>query len=163
MVNRFLLDTNCFIESAHRWHPTAVFPGFWDGILAQNQAGILFTIDMVAKEIRDSEIENWLKLHPTFILPPEQKVLDMFSSLVNWVQKNKYFDTAEKNEFYGKADGWLVAYASVYQMTVVTQEERAKPGSHQIKIPNLCEEMKVECINFPKLIKQLKFKLVLHQ
>ena len=163
MANRFLLDTNCFIESAHRWHPFAVFPGFWDGLLEQNQAGHLFTIDMVVKEILDSEIEGWLKQNPSFILPPEQKVLEVYASLVNWVQNHRNFDMTEKNDFHKKADGWLVAYASAYQMTVVSQEERAKAGSHQIKIPNLCEQMGVGCINFPKLIKQLTFKLVLEE
>ena len=163
MADKFLLDTNCFIESAQRWHPFSVFPGFWDGLLLQNQEGSLFTIKNVVEEVHDDDVTNWLKQCPTFILPLEQKVVDKYSSLVNWVNDQKEFDATEKNEFYKKADGWLVAYASAYQMSVVSQEERAKLGSHRIKIPNLCDEMGVECINFPKLIKQMDFKLVLQR
>ena len=114
-------------------------------------------------EIHDDEITNWLKQNPTFILSPEPEILKKYASLVNWVDNQKQFDAADKNEFYAKADGWLVAYASAHQMSVVSQEERAKVGSHRIKIPNLCDEMGVEFINFPKLIKQVDFKLVLQQ
>jgi len=163
MAEKFLLDTNCFIESAQRWHPFSVFPGFWDGLLAQNRAGSLFTIKNVLDEVHDDDVINWLKQIPTFILPLEQKVVDEYKSLVNWVNNQKEFDATEKNEFYTKADGWLVAYASAYQMSVVSQEERAKSGSHQIKIPNLCDEKGVEFINFPKLIRRMDFKLVLQK
>jgi len=163
MADTFLLDTNCFIESAQRWHPFSVFPGFWDGLLMQNQARSLFTILNVVDEIHDDEVTNWLKQNPTFILPLEPQVLNAYKSLVNWVDNQKQFDATEKNEFYTKADGWLVAYASAYQMSVVSQEERAKTGSHRIKIPNLCDEMGVEFINFPKLIKQMDFQLVLQK
>jgi len=163
MTDKFLLDTNCFIESAQRWYPFSVFPGFWDGLLAQNQAGNLFTIKNVLDEVHDDDIVRWLKQHPTFILPLEQEVVNKYASLVNWVNDQKEFDASEKNAFFKIADGWLVAYASAYQMSIVSQEERAKSGSHRIKIQNLCDEMGVEFINFPKLIKQLDFKLVLQK
>lgn len=50
------------------------------------------------------------------------------------------------------AAGWLVAYASVEAVTVVTNEESAPDSKTVIKLPDVCNRFEVRCKKtFPML------------
>ena len=49
------------------------------------------------------------------------------------------------------ADPFIIAKAELCSGIVVTQEEYKPNG---VKIPNVCEERKIECINLEKFMEQ---------
>ena len=54
------------------------------------------------------------------------------------------------------ADPWVIAHALAKNATVVTKEVKVTAvSSKKIKIPNVCENMNVRCINDFKMIDEL--------
>lgn len=60
-----------------------------------------------------------------------------------WVQRNhQYFDRA-KAKFATEADGWLVAYAKVHGVTVVTNEQPRPESRNRVLLPDVCAQFDV--------------------
>ena len=62
----------------------------------------------------------------------------------------------------GKNDLKLIVYAKLCRKTVVTEEGK-QPGKpkekYNSKIPLVCKEQGVECINFVEMLKRLDIKI----
>lgn len=70
-------------------------------------------------------------------------VTGSYTEVMLWVQRNpQYFDSA-KAQFATGADGWLVAYARVRGLTVVTLELPRPEARNQIKLPDVCSAFSV--------------------
>jgi len=80
--------------------------------------------------------------------------------MVNWVFNEPQFTPAARAEFASVADGWLVAYADVNDLVVVTQEEYAPEVKRKVPIPNVCEEFEVEYVNTFEMLRALNVKFV---
>ena len=50
-------------------------------------------------------------------------------------------------KFLDGADLWIIAAARTLGATVVTQEQAAGAGTRKIKIPNVCAQFDVNCLN----------------
>ena len=54
------------------------------------------------------------------------------------------------------ADPWVIAHAMSEEAVVVTKEEKiTASNSKKIKIPNVCENMEIPCINDFEMIKEM--------
>jgi len=74
------------------------------------------------------------------------------------VQRNpQYFDHA-KAKFATGADGWLVAYARVHGVTVVTNEERRPEAKREIKLPDVCAQFGVTYTDTFRMLKDLAIR-----
>jgi len=75
--------------------------------------------------------------------------------LVRNIFSNKRFEdlVSRKSILKGApvADPFLIEKAELYSGTIVTQEEYKPNG---VKIPNVCEERKVKCMNLEKFMEQ---------
>jgi hypothetical protein len=168
---RFLLDTNCFIEPCNTYYPFCYAPAFWAALIHGHEAGMVFTLNEVKKEITEKkidEISNWIgqKGFPaTFVQKVTDVTIQRYKEIQNWVGQHPYFSRSEKNKFADKkTDGYLVAHAKASNMVIVTQEKFiVDPKATRIKIPNLCKQFDVECINLFGMLKQLNVRFVLEQ
>lgn len=88
-------------------------------------------------------------------------MIELFSSVIAWVNAQPQFAQAAKAEFASVADGWLVAYAKVNGMTVVTHEEFAPDVKKRVPLPNVCIEFDVEYVNTFEMLNDLGVKFVL--
>jgi hypothetical protein len=159
----YIWDANCLIESAGKWYPFDVVPGFWDAVVSNNKKRRVFTIDKIAAEIKEGKINDWLKSVPNFILPTDTPTLQEYAKIIEYVQSNSRYAEPHRQHFASGADGYLVAYAKSHNMTVVTQETRVPENSPKIKIPNLCEHFNVRYIALPEMIKMLDMQLILNR
>jgi hypothetical protein len=59
----YLLDANVFIDAKNRYFAFDIVPAFWDWLVAQHQAGKLFTVQAVYDEIVDGgdDLAAWMK------------------------------------------------------------------------------------------------------
>ena len=73
-------------------------------------------------------------------------------------ESDQYKDEA-KAEFATGADGWLIAYASVSRLVLVTHEEESADAKKRVPIPNICRVFNVECVNTFEMLKALNVKL----
>jgi hypothetical protein len=60
---------------------------------------------------------------------------------------------AAKAEFAAAADGWVIAFAQVNRLIVVTQEVYAPDVQKKVPIPNVCLEFNVGCVARSKCLK----------
>ena len=165
MSKRYLLDANPFIEAKNRYYGFDICPGFWLSLLAQHAAKRIVSIDRVAGELKeqDDAVRDWVvnQAPDTFFKRTEdQAVIDRFQATVNWVYAQPQFTAAAKAEFASVADGWLVAYAAVNGMIVVTHEQYAPGAQRAVPIPNVCIEFNVEYVNTFEMLRDLGEKFV---
>jgi hypothetical protein len=174
---RYILDANVFIEAKNKYYRFDVCPGFWNALIAQHKKDRIISIDRVRGELikkskPDEPIEDvdrlseWArqKVPGTFFKKTQDKeVIDAFQEMVNWVNSETQFTPAAKAEFADieNADGWVVAYAKVNGLVVVTHEEYAPAVQRKVPVPNVCLEFGVDPVNTFEMLAELKVKLIL--
>lgn len=70
------------------------------------------------------------------------------------------YDSTALSAFARGEDSWLVAYAHVHKMTVVTLEVRAPQSRSSIKIPDVCKEFDIPCVNTFSMLATLQHQLI---
>lgn len=165
MSNKFLLDANAFIEAKDRYYGFDICPGYWSSLLAQHDSKRLFSIDRIADELneQDDVVKQWIenKVPATFFKKTEdQAVIDKFQEMVNWVYSQPQFTDAAKTEFASVADGWVIAYAAVNGLVVVTHEQFAPEAKRKVPMPNVCVEFDVNYVDTFSMLRELGEKFI---
>lgn len=165
MSERYLLDANAFIEARNRHYGFDICPGFWSSLIAQHEANRVYSIDRIANELKeqDDEVKEWVEKQApnTFFKKTEdQAVIDKFREMMNWVYSQQQFKDEAKSEFASVADGWLLAYASVNGLIIVTHEQFAPAARRSIPIPNVCVEFEIAYVNTFEMLRALGEKFI---
>ncbi len=164
--NRYVLDANVFIQSHRMHYAFDICPGFWSALKRQHDLGKVCSIDKVKAELIEEgdQLAAWVKNaapEAFFRETADANVINVFSKLVNWAQTQSQFTPEAKAEFATVADAWLVAFARVNGLTVVTHEEYAPQAKRSIKIPNVCVEFGVNYCSTFEMLRGLKEQFVL--
>ncbi len=154
-----LLDTNIFIEAQKRYYAQDICPGFWDCLLHHCNEGTLRSIDRVREEIRKKmdRLWIWAREAPSdlFVSSSEQSVQEAFFEIMNWVEQQEFKNEA-KVDFAQGADGWLVAYAKVHSMMLITDEVKDLRIRKKVPIPNVCEQFNIQCKGTFEMLRTLE-------
>ena len=162
----YCLDADVFITAWNVTYPKSVFPTLYQEMQGKLPSEIILIkpifdeIEPVSGKIdsqtlkKQHPVRTWLKndlsINETLIDDSvEQKALELM---------NKY-ETEEHSKGASEADIKLISYALLYSHTVVTleAEQNQKPlKKSKYKIPLICLEEAVECINFVELLKRCK-------
>jgi hypothetical protein len=146
----YVLDSDVFIAAKNSYYAFSICPGFWDSLIHHHGAGDVRSIDRVRSELlagrKTEDLVQWVKeqLPPAFFLDTdEEAVTDAYGQVMLWVQRSaQYFDQA-KAKFATEADGWLVAYAMIHEVTVVTNEQPRPQSRNRILLPDVCAQFNV--------------------
>ena len=146
----YALESDVFIAAKDSYYAFAICPGFWDSLLHHHGAGNVCSIDRVRSELlagrKTEDLVLWVKgqLPSAFFKDTdEEAVLNAYGAIMLWVQRNpQYFDQA-KAKFATEADGWLVAYAMVHGVTVITNEQSRPQSRNRILLPDVCAQFNV--------------------
>ena len=144
----YLLDTNIFIEAHRRYYSLTICPGFWNCLEHYSQEPRILSIDRVRQEIAEGDaLDAWVNAAPDglFVSTREDPVIRAFTEMMDWVTSSTQFRQDAKDQFARAADGWVVAYAKVHGMTVVTHERHAPDAQKNVPIPNVCIGFDVDC------------------
>ncbi|SDS14170.1 protein of unknown function [Maribacter dokdonensis] len=164
-MNKYILDSNFFIQAHRSIYPLDVVQSFWLKIKSLSQAGIITSIDKVKKEIFDnSSHEDELKLWCDSNLSNEffintDTVLENYISIVNWTNSMSHHYTSNAiQEFLETdlADPWLIAFAMSNNWTIVTYEKSQPERKNRIKIPEVCNHFNIRYINTMQMFRELK-------
>jgi hypothetical protein len=150
MDRPYVLDSDVFIAAKNSYYAFAICPGFWDSLIHHHGAGNVCSIDRVRSELlagRETEdLVRWVKsdVPPEFFMDTgEEAIADAYGRVMLWVQRHsQYFDQA-KAKFATEADGWLVAYAMVHGVTVITNEQPRPQSRNRILLPDVCTQFDV--------------------
>jgi len=150
MDRPYLLDSDVFIAAKNSYYAFAICPGFWDSLIHHQGLGNVCSIDRVKSELlagrKTEDLVQWVKNEvPSafFMETGEQAVANSFGQVMLWVQRNPQYFNQAKAKFATEADGWLVAYAMVHGMTVVTNEQPRPKSRNRILLPDVCSQFNV--------------------
>jgi Domain of unknown function (DUF4411) len=159
--NKYLLDANVFIEAKRRYYAFDLCPGYWDCLVWNQQSGRLQSIDRVKEEFERGadELTEWAKSvmpQACFASCDEEAVTGQYAQIMAWVQNQDQFFPEAKAEFAASADGWLIAYAKVNSLIVVTQEVFAPDARKKVPIPNVCEAFGIPYVDTFEMLRDLQ-------
>lgn len=142
-MKKYCLDTNVFIEAWNKYYSMKLSPGYWDVLDDLAQKGIIFCTQEVKYEIEkvDDKLTQWIKTRNHFFKEITENVQ---SCLRNVLQFERLVDSSKTRSV---ADPWVIAHAMAENAVVVTKEEPTPLLTKRIKIPDVCKELKVKCIN----------------
>jgi len=160
----YLLDANTYIQAKNFYYQLGFCPAYWNFLDQQFETGMLASIKNVYDELSDTgdDLAEWVKDRKEHFHPiTSQKVQEQYIVIVNHIEALPNKSRASVNAFLDSADPWLIATAALTGEIVVTQEKLVASNSHKIKIPNICKDFNVQCINTFNMLKDLDAKFVL--
>lgn len=164
-TKKFSIDADVLIQSHRERMPLDIAPGFWEGLEEAGRAGRVIVIRSVFKEIASGgdELAAWIQEREAIFVQEDRddetqlRYADLTAKIAD---RQPQYRLHALEEFFGKADSWLVAQAAAHDCVVVTQEAMAPDGLRQVKIPDACALLKVPCVKTIELIRTLGIKLV---
>lgn len=162
----YVADTNFFIQAHRVTYPLDVVPGFWNKVRELALQGKIVSMDKVRNEIfkNDDELKEWCENN----LPPEfwkdsTRNLSEYSRVAVWgASQSQNYTTNAIQEFLDaeEADAFLIAFAlaDLDNRKVVTYERSSHKRS-KIKIPDVCNVFRINCIDPITMFRELQEKI----
>ncbi len=162
----YLLDACVLIDANRDYYPIERVPEFWDWMLEMGRLGrIKIPLEFYEEVIfprpqkdKEDPLVEWLKTYnETLVLDEEASV-----ELVARVTEQGYAsDLTDEEVVKMGRDPFLVAYAlvDIQERSVVTTEN-SRPSRRRAnrKLPDVCNDFNVRCINTFTLIQELDFR-----
>ena len=149
--NRFLIDSNVFINAKYFHYNFKYCKVFWDLLIALHNKGLVFSINSVKKELmaKPDEIADWVQNEvPLSFFEDENTSIKSYAVLMNWAQ-GLNVDKKAKDDFASadKADAFLIAHAMTHGFTIITHEKSSPGAKKRIMIPNAADDHGIKTIS----------------
>lgn len=158
----YLLDADVFIRAKNLHYGLDFCPAFWNWLVANNVAGMVFSVEKVGDEVRAvaDELSEWAEAcGPGFFLRPDATVFPSLAAVSTWAG-NQQYEPSAVNTFLQVADYYLVAHAHARRHTVVTHEIPSA-STRKIKIPDACIGLGVKCMTPYEMLRRERARFVL--
>ena len=152
-----VVDTNILIGAYIKDYISTVFPGVWQFLDHQVQAGRLVLISAVRREVLHPDgLVDWVQDHAQHVVreTEDTSVVQQYERVITWVRDSRFTPRAS-DDFARGADGWLVSYGQVKGMAVVTNEAFNTESRKHVPIPNVCREFDVEHLSASVMFERL--------
>ena len=161
----YLLDANVLIDASRDYYPITRVPEFWDWLLEMGRLGRIKVPQEIYEEVifprpsKDNEdpLVEWLKENSETLVLDEEAVVELVGRVTEKGYANDLTDV--EIEKIGR-DPFLVAYALVDRQNrsvVTTEHSSPKKQRANRKLPDVCLDFNVGCINTFALIQELDF------
>ena len=156
---KYCIDTNVLIQAWQKYYSPRFCPDYWTILNELGNQGIIFIPQMVNEEIlrTDDELSKWLKKSNIPVLIIDTKVTNLLKAIyaADPSHKNLVDNTKQRS----LADPWVIAHAINENAIIVTKEEKVNAtNTSRIKIPNVCDNMKIPWINDFQFIEKLNIR-----
>jgi len=156
------LDCNIFVEAKNGPYAFDIAPGFWNWLEGLSLNGTVRSSIHVYTELQNGsdQLSRWtrtLKKSSGLFVTPSRSVQKRCGEIAAFVQK--HYGAPQAASFLAGADPWIVAHALDDGGIVVTQETRVPSTSRQVKIPNVCDEFRVEHLGAYDAFRKLGLRL----
>ena len=165
-MTHFLVDSNTFIQAKNFHYGFDICAGFWRSLDVNHGKERIFSIDRVKTELLEGndELKDWAKdkSRTSFFEPTDDiEVIEKTAEILDWLQDQDQYKEAGKADFSAKADPWLIAYAYVHGLTIVTHEQLRLETKKRVPIPNVCDEFDVDYTDVFEMLRTLKTRMVM--
>ncbi|NAS14435.1 DUF4411 family protein [Poritiphilus flavus] len=155
----YCLDANVLIQAWQKYYSPEISPSYWDTLNDLGRRGIIFVPSAVKDEIEKGEddLYLWLKSSSIPIRQIDGQVTKCLKDIYAANPTHKYL--VSSNGIHSLADPWVIAHAINENAVVVTKEIKdvyKKPT--KIKIPHVCDNMKIKWINDFDFIKEVNIR-----
>ena len=161
----YCIDANVLIQSWQKYYSPDLCPDYWNILNELGRQGRIFIPEEVKNEIvvadnpdkTEDDLSKWLKRSSIPIHKPTENVIACWQKILQANPTHKLLVDNIKGR--SLADPWLIAHAMDANATVVTKENiESAMNSKRIKIPNVCQNMEVRCIDDFAFIKEIGVK-----
>ncbi len=155
-MNLYCLDANCFIEAWNKYYSPDFCEDYWSILSKLSLEGNIIIPYMVQQEIEkvDDNLKSWLTKEKIAISQIDEDIEKCLKEIYS--KDEKHSQLVDNKKGRSLADPWVIAHAMAKKATVVTKEEKiTDPATKRIKIPNVCYNMGIKCINDYDFIKEL--------
>ena len=161
----YCIDANVLIQSWQKYYSPVLCPDYWDILNELGKQGRIFIPEEVKNEIvvadhpdkTEDDLSKWLKRSSIPIHKPTENVIACWQKILRADPIHKLLVDNIKGR--SLADSWLIAHAMDSKATVVTKENiESAMNSGRIKIPNVCQNMGVRCIDDFEFLKEIGVK-----
>lgn len=169
-MGNYCVDANIFIAAWHKNYPIYIFPSLWKEIANKKSEIILIKpifdeIEPVSPADKKIQIANKRTKYPIRMWLIENGFTE--TSIDDNVNKASlelevHYETNEISKGAGRKDILLISYAKEKGKTVVTLEgeQLQQPKEkYNYKIPLICHEQAVDCIDFVKMVAKLGIRI----
>ena len=147
----FCIDTSALIKLEPYYKD--VFPSLWEsleGLLNEGRLVAPFEVFTEIEEKFPDDWKKWVKTHKKMFIDTGD-IITKAKQIQNW-----YLGLTDKNDTKTNADYFVIALAQYMgSWTVVTDESRKKNG---MKIPNVCDKMRIPCVNVYNFFRKCNWK-----
>lgn len=144
----YCLDSNVLIQAWQKYYSPVICPSYWDVLNNLGVQNRIFIPRIVFEEITRTEdaLSKWIKTSNIPVLEINSGVAQCLKEIYATNPYHKFLVDNTKQR--SLADPWVIASAMSEDACVVTKEEKiTAANTDRIKIPNVCENMHVRCIN----------------
>lgn len=161
----YCLDANVLIQSWQKYYAPDLCSDYWDILNELGKQARIFIPEEVKKEIvvtedpdkSEDDLSKWLKRSTIPIRKPTEKVIVCWQKILQADPSHKLLVDNIKGR--SLADPWVISHAMEMNATVVTKENaESAMNSKRIRIPNVCKNMGVRCIDDFEFIKEIGLK-----
>jgi len=153
----YVYDTGAFFDLGH-FYPSR-FPTIWTHIDKLVMEGRLWSVREVRREIENNcpfpHIEEWVAKNRHIFRKPESSELEVVTEIF---KVSNFLGLVRRSHILKGlpvADPFIVAAAKVHKSSVVTREIFKDKGA---RIPTVCKEFGVTCINVEQFMEKEKLK-----
>lgn len=165
MGRPFILDANVLITASRQYYGFDTCPGFWELMAKGFHAGLLVSHRKVYEELKEGEdrLWDWASRLPRECFPREtQDELRHYVDLQNWAAGRNYRKVAlERFGADAYADPWICAKAKALDAVLVTNEVSAPNAKNDVKLPDACAAIGVECCDTFRMLQRLNASFLL--
>ena len=152
----YCLDANVLIQAWQNYYSPKFCKDYWDVLDELGSRGTIFIPAIVRDEIvrTDDDLSQWLTGSKIQVREIDEPVTHCLQDIYSKNPLHKLL--VDNTRYRSLADPWVIAHAIKEKAIVVTKEEKITAlNSNKIKIPNVCDNMGVPCINDFHLIERL--------
>lgn len=161
----YIIDSDVLISAKNSYYSFEICPGFWESLIQHFQSGEVFTLDRIRQELlagrEDDDLVHWVKndVPADFFLNSQSaEIVAAFTEIMLWVQRHQQYYDSAKAKFATEADGWLVAFARVNGVTVITNEQPRPESRNRILLPDVCDQFGVKNNDTFAMLKALRVR-----
>ena len=160
----YLLDSDVLINAKNFHYGFDFCPAFWEWLIAKQEAGSVFSVEKVFDELlrQDDRLTEWARQRgPSFFRGPTDADLPSLATVRRRAEKQDYRQAAIETFLGGTgADYYLVGQA-LSGGHIVVSHEKPEAIRKEVKIPNACSGVGVECINPFEMLRRERARFVL--
>jgi hypothetical protein len=147
--NVYIIDA-CALIDASKNYPLdmKIFQNIWKKIAEMFENNKLISSAEIFKEVKDNNLEKWLKPYKKCFLPLDEKIQDKTKEILK--DYPKLININKNNKSTSNGDPFLIATAMVNNGIIVTNEKRGEN-----KIPNISSKFGIQTIDLNKFIREI--------